>query len=84
MSLDNITPQEWDKQRSAFSKQVGGSHYKDSAIQPIEFILANDLGFCEGNVIKYIMRHANKGGKQDLQKVIHYTEMLMEQKYGKD
>ena len=80
MSLDSITPSEWDSQ-SAVNRQVGGSHYKDNAIQPIEYIIANDLGFCEGNVVKYITRYAHKGGLQDLDKVIHYVELLKELKY---
>lgn len=70
------------KTQSAFSKQVGGSHYKGMAIQPIEFVLANDLSYCEANVIKYICRHASKGGIEDLDKVIHYVELLKEHKYG--
>ena len=58
-------------------KQIGGSHYKDCKIQPIEFIIANELGFCEGNVVKYITRWQKKGGKQDLEKVKHYVEILL-------
>lgn len=59
------------------STQVGGLHYKSMKIQPVEFILANDLGFCEGNVVKYICRYKQKGGVQDLEKVIHYAELLI-------
>ncbi len=62
-----------------FDQQVGGSHYKDMKIQPVEFILANELGFCEGNVIKYICRYKQKGGVQDLKKVVHYAELLIKQ-----
>jgi Protein of unknwon function (DUF3310) len=60
-------------------KQVGGTHYKDMSIQPIEFILANGLGFCEGNIVKYACRYKQKGGVQDLKKVIHYAELLIAQ-----
>lgn len=67
---------------SAFDRQEGGSHYADFEIQPSEFILANGLGFVEGNVIKYVCRHRNKGGAQDLRKAIHYIEMLLETEYG--
>jgi hypothetical protein len=63
---------------SPLDHQVGGTHYKDFKIQPIEFILGNNLGFCEANVVKYICRWANKGGIQDLDKVIHYVEILKE------
>lgn len=60
--------------------QIGGNHYK-KAIQPVEYIHANNLNFFEGNVIKYITRHREKGGKLDLQKAIHYIEMLMQFEY---
>lgn len=61
-------------------KQIGGTHYK-TAIQPVQYIHANGLNFFEGNVIKYITRHRSKGGKADLEKAIHYIEMLMEFEY---
>lgn len=80
MSLDTITTKEWDQMR-AIDRQVGGNHYKDNSIQPIEYIISNNLGFCEGNVVKYITRYAAKGGVQDLEKVIHYVELLKELKY---
>jgi hypothetical protein len=66
---------------SALNKQEGGSHYKDYAIQPIEFIKKNEIPFCEANAIKYIMRHKKKNGKQDLLKAIHYLEILIELEY---
>ncbi len=62
-----------------FKNQVGGGHYKSMKIQPIEFVLANELGFCEGNIIKYTCRYKQKGGKEDLKKVIHYAELLIAQ-----
>lgn len=64
-----------------FDVQVGGAHYKDLAIQPIDFIMANNLGYCEANAIKYICRHHKKNGKQDLEKAIHYLQMLIERQY---
>jgi len=66
----------------ALSNQVGGNHYKDMKIQPIEFITANNLGFIEGNVVKYICRHEAKNGAEDIKKVIHYCELLLQTKYG--
>ena len=69
--------QEDDEDEDAMTKQVGGSHYKDMAIQPVEFIIANGLGFCEGNIIKYTCRYKQKNGVEDLRKVIHYAEMLI-------
>jgi hypothetical protein len=76
--LNQASPQDWDK---ASHKQVGGDHYKDFPIQPIKFVVANDLGFCESNAIKYICRHHAKGGVQDIDKAIHYLELLKEHKY---
>ena len=59
--------------------QVGGSHYKDMLIQPLEYIIANKLSFCEGNVVKYVSRWKNKNGIEDLRKARHYLDMLIEQ-----
>lgn len=58
--------------------QVGGSHYKDMAIQPVEFIMQNGIGFMEGNAIKYLSRWRSKGGIEDLKKARHYLDMLIE------
>lgn len=63
---------------NALGKQPGGSHYKDKAIQPVQYIHANSLGFCEGNVVKYVTRWRDKGGLQDLLKAKHYIELLIE------
>jgi len=60
---------------NALEKQVGGNHYKDFKIQPIEFITVNDIPFCEANAIKYICRWKRKGGIEDLDKAIHYIEL---------
>lgn len=67
---------------SPLHKQEGGNHYKDMAIQPVEFITANNLGFLEGNVVKYICRHHAKNGAEDIKKAIHYCELLLATKYG--
>ena len=65
-------------------KQVGGNHYKDLAIQPVEYIFKNNLGYCEGCVIKYVTRWKNKGGVQDLLKAKHFLELLIELQEQKD
>lgn len=57
--------------------QHGGDHYKSKGIQPIEYILANNLGFCEGNCIKYVTRYKDKNGIEDLKKAKHYIEYLI-------
>lgn len=67
-----------EEPKGALSKQVGGGHYKDMPLQPIEYILANELGFCEGNIVKYITRYKAKGGAEDVKKVIHYAQILLE------
>lgn len=63
---------------NALDVQVGGAHYKDCAIQPIEYIHANKLGFAEGNVVKYITRWKAKNGLKDLEKARHYIDLLIE------
>jgi hypothetical protein len=67
----------------SFKKQVGGNHYKKYAIQPVEFIVKNNIGFVEGNVIKYILRFKEKGGVLDLEKAKHYIELLIDSSKGK-
>lgn len=67
---------------SASDTQIGGSHYKDLVIQPSEFIQKNGLNWCEGNVVKYVCRHRNKHGRQDLEKALHYIQLLIEWEYG--
>ena len=67
---------------SALDTQVGGGHYKNWAIQPAEFNQKNQIPYCEANVIKYVCRHKNKNGVEDLKKAIHYIELLMEMEYG--
>ncbi len=69
-------------EENALKEQVGGNHYKDMQIQPIEFITKNGLGFCEGNVIKYVCRYKHKNGKEDLLKAKHYIDLLIELEYG--
>lgn len=69
---------------NALNKQVGGDHYKKGGIQPIEYIFANDLDFASGNIVKYATRWKYKGGIQDLQKIIHYAELLIENERRKE
>ena len=64
-----------------YKKQIGGNHYMNMKIQPSEFINKNKLQFAEGNAIKYICRHANKGEVQDLEKAKQYIDMIIERDY---
>lgn len=68
---------------NAWDKQVGGDHYKQYAIQPAKFALANGLDYAQSNAIKYIVRHKDKNGVQDLDKAIHYIELLKQHHYNK-
>lgn len=63
---------------SALDIQVNGTHYKNMAIQPAEFITMNGIGFLEGCVIKRMCRWKNKDGVADLKKAIHEIQLLME------
>lgn len=63
----------------AKDRQVGGDHYKTLPIQPGEYIRANGIGWYEGNAIKYITRHKQKGGIEDIEKAIHYLELVKEE-----
>ena len=70
------------KGSKATDVQVGGDHYKDFEIMPIEYISKNKLDFLEGNIIKYISRHRNKNGAEDIIKIIHYAHLILELEYG--
>lgn len=74
MAMSGDTGNAWDK-------QVGGDHYKQYAIQPAQFALANGLDYAQSNAIKYIVRHKDKNGAQDLDKAIHYVELLKAHHY---
>lgn len=62
--------------------QVGGDHYKKWKIQPLDFSFANNMPFLEANVLKYICRHADKNGIQDLRKAKHYLEIMASKYYN--
>lgn len=66
----------------ANDQQVGGSHYKHVAIQPWDYIAANDIPYLAGNAIKYLSRYQRKGGEQDIRKAIHYCRKILEIEYG--
>lgn len=69
---------------SATDKQVGGNHYRERKIQPVEFIEANRLPFLEGCVVKRVTRHSRDGGKgrQDIEKAIHELQLILQLRYG--
>ena len=61
--------------------QVGGNHYQRYKIQPVEFIMKNNVLYVEGNVIKYVMRFRDKNGLEDLLKARQYLDMLIAAEY---
>ena len=66
------------------STQVGGTHYEDMKIPPVEYIRANNLDFFDGNVIKYVSRHRRKNGAEDILKAMDYLRMILKYEYGKN
>lgn len=69
---------------TANETQVGGDHYKEKSIQPWDFIAANQLGYFEGNIVKYVSRWKDKGGINDLKKARHYLDKLIELEHNSD
>jgi len=67
---------------SALDAQAGGNHYKNLAIQPVQYIQANGLDYLQGNVVKYITRHKTKNGAEDIKKAIHYCQLILELEYA--
>ena len=67
----------------ALETQVGGNHYKNLAIQPVEYITANNLSYLQGSVIKYVTRYQDKNGVEDLQKAIHFVKMMIQEEEDK-
>jgi hypothetical protein len=69
---------------SSLYTQIGGSHYKDFKIQPVEFCFINNIPYLEATAIKYLCRWRNKGGLQDLEKAKHFIDLLidLEDLYG--
>jgi hypothetical protein len=66
------------------SEQVGGSHYKKLKVSPAYFICENKLLFAEGNIVKLACRHQNKNKAEDIKKIIHYCEIILERDYSNE
>ena len=84
MSIDDATPSDWDKYNrfdtpaKAIDQQIGGDHYKKFKLQPAEFCYINNIPYLEATAIKYLCRWRDKGGIQDLDKAIHFIQLLKE------
>ena len=63
------------------NKQIGGSHYTDMKIQPLEYSMANKLNACEHSIVKYVSRHGSKNGLEDLLKAKDMLDKLIEFEY---
>lgn len=67
----------------ADARQVGGTHYKEMAVQPwdvmaVTLTRSEFVGFLKGNIIKYSMRQGRKDGSDDGAKAQHYLQKLQE------
>ena len=69
--------------KAALKTQIGGDHYKELPIQPVEFITVNELTFLEGSVVKRVCRHRSKNGAEDIRKAIHELELMLQLEYEK-
>ena len=80
MPAHKIFDETWDDPLTA---QVAGDHYVNLAIQPVEYIIANDLNYLQGSVIKYVTRYQNKNGVEDLEKAKHFIDMMIQEEEKK-
>ncbi|MEG2307106.1 MAG: DUF3310 domain-containing protein, partial [Erysipelotrichaceae bacterium] len=69
---------------SPLNVQQSGDHYKKKGIQPIEYGFANNLSFPQINIVKYVSRHEDKNGLDDLAKSIHYHFFEALRVYGEE
>lgn len=59
----------------ALKTQVAGNHYSKLKIQPMEFAMANSWDAGAFSILKYVTRHHDKNGLQDLQKARHFVDL---------
>jgi len=80
MSAVPMVEEKWvmDENPPALQTQVGGNHYVNMKIQPMEYSMANGLDACQHTIIKYVSRFRQKGGVEDLEKAKHVLDMLIE------
>jgi hypothetical protein len=76
-----LVPDHQSKKENPLDVQIGGQHYKDLKIQPVEYMHANNMGYIEGAIVKYISRYKNKGGIEDLKKIKHFVDLLIKLEY---
>jgi len=73
---------EVQKEINVFNQQVGGNHYKDMPIQPMEYTMANNMNPMQHTIIKYVSRYKNKNGIEDLEKALHTLNLLIDWEHG--
>ena len=61
--------------------QVGGTHYQNYKVQPIIWALDNHINAAEFSILRYLLRYKHKNGLEDLNKALHYTQILMQQTF---
>jgi len=81
LPAEYVRLQEAERSAGPLAEQVGGGHYKAMPIQPVEFCQKNRLGYCEANIVKYACRHRGKGKAEDVRKIIHYAQLLLQLEY---
>ena len=82
INLDSIA-QVRDMLQEEIPRIRGAAHYEQMPVQPVDYIVKNDLTFLEGNVVKYVSRHRAKNGAEDIEKAIHYCELILKHIYGR-
>lgn len=64
------------------NNQQGGDHYKKCGIEPVEYAYANNLNFAAASIVKYVTRHKDKGGAEDIKKIKDFCDIILEFEYG--
>lgn len=76
-TLNDVISEHEDNKGDTLARQVGGTHYK-KGVQPWTIALDWGLDPWSHNVVKYILRFPYKGGVEDLKKIKHYLDYLIE------
>jgi hypothetical protein len=80
--MEGVRVPEGNALAPSLKEQVGGDHYRKLKIQPAQFVHANNIGYLEGSIIYYATRHKDKNGADDIRKIIHTCELILELEYG--
>ncbi len=72
----------YEENKTSLDEQVGGNHYSKLVIQPAEYCEYNNLPSLESAVIKYVTRHQDKNGEEDIDKAIDLLHMIKDMRYS--